>query len=99
MNLLAVPTENSLLSRYSPGRWRATAFGAKFVLSLGVAALGVPLVAYIYNATGDFYWLFIVLAVLSGAIVLASLALPPRRAAARSRDRRAEGGHLAPVTE
>ena len=84
MNTLAVATENSLLSRYSPGRWRATAFGAKFVLSLGVAALGVPLVAYIYNATGDFYWLFIVLAVLAGTIVLASFALPreePRRAA------------------
>ncbi len=76
MNTLAVPTENSLLSRYSPGRWRATAFGAKFVLSLGVAALGVPLVAYIYEATGDFYWLFMVLAMLAGTIVVASLWLP-----------------------
>lgn len=76
MNVIAIPTENSLLSRYSPGRWRATAFGAKFVLSIGVAALGVPLVAYIYHATGDFYWLFMVLAVLAGTIVLASLWLP-----------------------
>jgi MFS family permease len=76
MHSLAVPVENSLLSRYSPGRWRATAFGAKFVLAIGVAALGVPLVAYIYDTTGDFYWLFMALAALAGTVVLASLWLP-----------------------
>ena len=73
---LMLPTTLSIISTTFHGRERATAFGAKFVLSLGVAALGVPLVAYIYNATGDFYWLFIVLAALAGTIVLSALALP-----------------------
>lgn len=78
-NTLAVPVENSLLSHYSPERWRATAFGAKFVLNLGVAALGVPLVAVIRDTTGDFYWYFVVAAVLAAVIVAAALALPSER--------------------
>jgi FSR family fosmidomycin resistance protein-like MFS transporter len=73
---MVTPTENALLVRYTPGRWRATAFGAKFVLSLGVASLGVPLVAFIYDRTGDFAWLFLVLAVLAALIVAAGLFLP-----------------------
>jgi hypothetical protein len=73
---LATPAENALLVRYTPGRWRATAFGAKFVLSLGVSSLGVPLVAFIFDRTGDFAWLFIVLGALAAAIVAAGIFLP-----------------------
>jgi FSR family fosmidomycin resistance protein-like MFS transporter len=73
---LATPAENALLVRYTPGRWRATAFGAKFVLSLGVSALGVPLVAFIYDRTGDFVWLFLVLGALAASIVIAGVFLP-----------------------
>ncbi|MFZ5557877.1 MAG: MFS transporter [Pseudomonadota bacterium] len=79
LNTLGIPIENSLLSHYSPEKWRATAFGAKFVLNLGVAALGVPLVAVIRAATGDFYWYFVIMALLAAAIVVASLALPAER--------------------
>jgi MFS family permease len=73
---VATPAENALLVRYTPGRWRATAFGAKFVLSLGVAALGVPLVAFIFDRTGDFVWLFAVLGALAAIIVAAGAFLP-----------------------
>ena len=73
---LATPAENALLVRYTPGRWRATAFGAKFVLSLGVSALGLPLVAVIFDRTGDFVWLFVVLGALAAAIVIAGAFLP-----------------------
>lgn len=73
---MVAPTENALLVRYTPGRWRATAFGAKFVLSLGVAALGVPLVAFIYDRTGDFAWLFAVLGAFAAIIVAAGMFLP-----------------------
>ena len=83
---LATPAENALLVRYTPGRWRATAFGAKFVLSLGVSALGLPLVAFVFDRTGDFAWLFVALAAFAAAIVVAGLFLPreaePRGAAA-----------------
>jgi FSR family fosmidomycin resistance protein-like MFS transporter len=72
----AAPAENALLVRYTPGRWRATAFGAKFVLSLGVSALGLPLVALVFDATGDFAPLFAALAAFAAVIVAAGLFLP-----------------------
>jgi MFS transporter, FSR family, fosmidomycin resistance protein len=75
-NTIAVPTENVLLSRYTPDKWRATAFGAKFVLALGVGALGVPLVAHIHETTGGFYWYFVFLAAMIAIVVLAALWLP-----------------------
>ena len=69
------PAENSLLVRYTPGRWRATAFGAKFVLAQGVSALGVPLVGYVFDATGDFLWMFGILIGLGVTIVAAAIYL------------------------
>jgi MFS transporter, FSR family, fosmidomycin resistance protein len=82
---MVAPTENALLVRYTPGRWRATAFGAKFLLSLGVSSLGLPLVAFIFDRTGDFAWLFVVLAAFAAIIVAAALFLPR------------EGGRQAPL--
>lgn len=76
LEVITSPAENSLLVRYTPGRWRATAFGAKFVLSIGVAAAGVPLVGIIHDATGDFVWLFAILGVLATIVVVAALFLP-----------------------
>ena len=73
------PAENLLLVKYTPGKWRATAFGAKFVLALGVSALAVPLVAVIYDRTGSFYWFFVTLATLATVIALAAILLPGRR--------------------
>ena len=70
------PAENLLLTRYTPQRWRATAFGAKFVLAFGVTPLSVQLVGWIYGESGDFYWLFVILAGLAAAVVLAALLLP-----------------------
>lgn len=85
LQTMAVPTENVLLACYTPDKWRATAFGAKFVLALGVGALGVPLVAHIHDTTGGFYWYFVFLTVVVGGILLASLWLPNERVGARTR--------------
>ena len=71
--------ENALLVRYTPGRWRATAFGAKFVLSLGLGSLGLPLVALVHERTGEFVWLFVILAGFALAIAAIGLLLPPDR--------------------
>jgi MFS transporter, FSR family, fosmidomycin resistance protein len=72
----AVPVENMLLTRYSPGRWRATLFGAKFVLALGVSAAAIPAVGMIRDQTGDFFWLFALLTGLTAIVVLAGMFLP-----------------------
>lgn len=78
LSTMAIPVENSLLSHYAPEKWRGTAFGAKFVLALGVSALGVPLVAVIHGLTGEFYWYFIALAAFSATIAVSSLLLLPQ---------------------
>lgn len=76
LNSGSLPTENSLLALYTPGKWRATAYGAKFVLSLGVSALSVPLIATVYDATGGFFWIFVVLAGLAIIAAVAAAMLP-----------------------
>jgi MFS family permease len=76
LNVGSLPAENCLMARYTPSRWRSSAFGAKFVLSLGVAPVAVQLVSWIQGATGGFFWLFAVLTAASTAVVVAIIALP-----------------------
>lgn len=75
-NVGSLPAENVLMARYTPARWRGSAFGAKFVLSLGVGPVAVQLVSWLHESTGSFAWLYTVLAIAAGAIVLAGLLLP-----------------------
>ncbi len=84
LNVGVLPVSDSLVARYSPPEWRSTAYGAKFVVGLGVAALGIPMVAFIHTSTGGFTWLFIALSGFAFAVVLAGLFLPaePRGAPA-----------------
>lgn len=74
--VLAVPAENALLARYSPARWRATAYGAKFLLALGVSTIGIKLVAVIYDGTGGFASLWLTLAGGAAFVALAGSFLP-----------------------
>jgi FSR family fosmidomycin resistance protein-like MFS transporter len=80
INVAALPSENGLLARYTPGNWRATAYGAKFVLALGVSAAAIPLIGYVYDTTGGFFWLFILLGALAVIVFAAALLLPNDRA-------------------
>lgn len=80
LNTAASPAENALLARYTPARWRGRAFGAKFVLTLGIGALGVALVPLAHKLFGNLDMLFVLLALLAAAGGLAALSLPGRRA-------------------
>ena len=70
------PAGNARVDRYTPGKWRNTVFGAKFVLTLGVSALGVPLVAFIYGLGQGFYALFVALSALAVIVIAAAVFLP-----------------------
>lgn len=72
----AAPAETVLVTRYSPEKWRATILGAKFAMALGVSAMGVPVVALIYDNTGGFFWLFVTLAGLAAMVGTAAMFLP-----------------------
>jgi MFS family permease len=78
-NMAGIPAENLLLSRYTPAKWRGTAFGLKFVLSFGVSGLGVPLVSLIRSHGGGFETVFTVLAVSAAIVALAAWQLPGER--------------------
>lgn len=76
LQLGVVPVESSLYARYSPSRWRSTSFGVKFVISLGVSSVAVPLAAVIHDSTGGFFWLFALLSVLALMVGGVALFLP-----------------------
>jgi len=78
---LQIPVENLLLARFTPGKYRGLAYGAKFVLTFGVGPLAVQLVAASYRWTGGFDGLFLVLAGLAATAFTAALLLPVERAA------------------
>jgi MFS transporter, FSR family, fosmidomycin resistance protein len=79
INVGALPAENSLVARYAPSQWRGLAFGLKFILAFGVSGLGVLLEGKLYDYTGGFYWLFIVLACVAAVATMAGLLLPNER--------------------
>ena len=78
-NLSFTAAENMLVAQYTPARWRSLAYGAKFVLALGVAGLTVILAGRVFDARGGFDLLFVWLG--TAAIVAATTGalLPGRR--------------------
>lgn len=80
-NASAIPAECMLLARYTPGDRHGLVFGLKFVLSFGAAPLGVLLVSYVTEHTGEFYWVFAVLAAAAFCSLCVALVLPRHRLA------------------
>ena len=78
-NLSFTAAENMLVAQYTPSRWRSLAYGAKFVLALGVAGLTVIFAGRVFDSTGGFDLLYVWLG--SAAIVAATAGalLPGRR--------------------
>ena len=81
-NASALPAENMLLARYAPANRHGLVFGLKFVLAFGAGPLAVQLVARVIEQTGDFFWVFALLAVCALASMVAASLLPRERAAA-----------------
>ena len=76
INTGSMPTENVLVARYAPARWRSLAYGLKFVLALGVSGLGVLLEGTFYDLTGGFYWVFTLLAAIAFVALAIATLLP-----------------------
>ncbi len=78
---ILLPSENLLLARYTPGRYRGLAYGMKFVLAFGVAPVAVQLVGTMYGLTDGFTELLWILAAFSAAAWFAATLLPSDRRA------------------
>ena len=76
LSTVGLPAENMLLARYTPMRHHSLVFGVKFVLSFGAAPLAIAFAAFVQERSGEFTWLFLSLAGLAAAAMLAALLLP-----------------------
>jgi FSR family fosmidomycin resistance protein-like MFS transporter len=76
LSTAALPAENLLLARFSPGRHQSLAFGLKFVLAFGAGPLAIGFVSRINANTGEFTWVFLFLAVLATLACVIASALP-----------------------
>ncbi|MGR3915215.1 MAG: MFS transporter [Gammaproteobacteria bacterium] len=72
----ALPAENMLLARYTPRKHHGLVFGLKFVLFFSSGPLGIALVAWVNRHTGQFVWVFFLLALAAALVCLSALALP-----------------------
>jgi MFS family permease len=79
LNTMAIPSESTLLARFSPSRHRSLAFGAKFVLALGIGPVAILLVSWVEQTTGGLGTLLAVLGGFSGILALTALLLPSDR--------------------
>jgi sugar phosphate permease len=63
-----------LVARFTPSRFRHSAYGLKFILAFGVGSLGVKIVGWI-NASWGNETVFVVLGFTSAAIVCVAIML------------------------
>ena len=61
-----IPIASWLVGRYVAASWQSRVFALQYVLSLGVSALVVPMIAIFYEATGGFATFFVALAARGG---------------------------------
>ena len=84
-----IPITAWLVGQYTPAHWQSRIFALQYVLSLGVSAIVVPLIAVLHDRTGGFSIFFIVLAGAAALVALVALLLPgsaPARAPAAMGD-------------
>jgi MFS family permease len=68
--------ENLLVARYTPFEWRALAYGAKFVLALGIGGITVHVAGAVYDKLGSFEMLYVAFAGFSILAAVSALGLP-----------------------
>jgi len=75
-----IPLNDAIVGRYVADEYRARVLAVRYVVSLGVAAVGVPLVAGLHATSGGFRYVFYVLAALAAGMLATSMFFPSRRA-------------------
>jgi MFS family permease len=75
-----IPLNDAIVGKYCADEYRARVLAVRYVVSLGVAAVGVPLVALLHRTEGGFRNVFLALAALAGGMLVASLFFPARPA-------------------
>ena len=71
-----IPIGAWLIGHYTAARWQSRVYGLNYVLSLGVSALVVPLLAWLYESTGGFDAAYLLFAGAAMIIAVSALMLP-----------------------
>jgi MFS family permease len=74
-----VTINDAMIVRYTTDEWRARAYSLRYLLSFGVSAAAVPMVAFLHDHGGGFPVLFRVLAAFGASVFVAALFFPHRR--------------------
>ena len=73
-----IPLNDAIVGRYVADEYRARVFSVRYVVSLGVAAVGVPLISVLHRTDGGFRNVFLVLAALACAVMAAAFFFPAK---------------------
>ena len=74
-----IPLNDGIVGKYVADEYRARVLSVRYVVSLGVASIAVPMIALLHRTEGGFRNVFLVLAVLATAIFASALFFPSRR--------------------
>jgi len=74
-----IPLNDAVVGKYVADEYRARVLSVRYVVSLGVAAVAVPLISVLHRTQGGFRNVFLVLAALAAAMLICSLFFPSRR--------------------
>jgi MFS family permease len=73
-----IPLNDAIVGKYVADEYRARVLGIRYVVSLGVAAVAVPMISALHRTEGGFANVFMVLAVLASGVFIASWFFPSR---------------------
>ena len=74
-----IPLNDGIVGKYVADEYRARVLSVRYVVSLGVAPVAVPMIAVLHRTEGGFRNVFLVLGVLASAIFVSALFFPSRR--------------------
>jgi MFS family permease len=74
-----IPLNDAIVGKYVADEYRGRVLSVRYVVSLGVAAVAVPMISGLHKTQGGFGNVFMVLAALAGAMLVCSLFFPSRR--------------------
>jgi len=73
-----IPLNDGIVGRYVADEYRARVLSVRYVVSLGVASIAVPMIALLHRTQGGFRNVFLVLAALATAVFISALFFPSR---------------------
>jgi MFS family permease len=73
-----IPLNDAIVGKYVADEFRARVLGVRYVVSLGVAAVAVPMISTLHKTEGGFSNVFVVLAVLASGVFISAWFFPTR---------------------